>query len=164
MRHVWCILFAMSIGPSTHAQTTAPSPAQKYDPFADIAAGTYVPPPAPAPEKSGWFDWLQTKGQRAEKANARGEACLKRRDYRTAVAAFSEAVAAQPGVARYHFKLGVALGNAGVLDQAADEFRTTLKLDPAFPDARKNLAKATSRIEHDRAEAAAAALAARFDR
>lgn len=135
------------------------------NPFADIVARQEPTPApsAPAPA-SGWLGWFQTKSQRAEQASGRGETCLAQRNTRCAVTAFSEAIAAQPSMAKYHYKLGVALGRAGVPDQAADEFRAALKLDPALPDARRCLALATRLIEDRKAEAAAAALAARFDR
>lgn len=86
-------------------------------------------------------------GVSAKDANERGRGAMARSDYRAAIAAYSEAVAAEPSIAKHHYNLGLALGHSGYHAQAAEEFRAALSLDPTFPNARRGLEVSLRAVE-----------------
>lgn len=110
---------------------------------------------------------LYESSQVGARADAQGKECLKRsrtkENLACAVAAFSEAVKHEPDNPKYRYNLGVALGRSRMFAQAADEFREALRLNPAFPNARRNLEIYLRAVENDRAGRVADELAARFD-
>src|SRR6185436_18572318 len=61
------------------------------------------------------------------------------RRFSDAVAAFRQAVAAQPDSLPAHFNLGAALSQTGDLPGAIAQFEEVLRLDPNHPDAHYNL-------------------------
>jgi len=69
---------------------------------------------------------------------------LMKREGRQAeeVAAFGEAVRAEPGWAAGHRDLGLALIEAGEAESGRDELRNALRIDPGLADARLDLAEA----------------------
>jgi predicted membrane-bound spermidine synthase len=71
-----------------------------------------------------------------------GTLLLEQRRFAEAADCFRAAVDAMPGSAAVHNDLGVALASLGELGQATDHFRRAVTLDPAFGEARRNLASA----------------------
>lgn len=69
----------------------------------------------------------------------RGRTALEARRFSEAVAAFRQAVAAQPDSIPAHFNLGAALSQTGDLPGAVAQFEEVLRLDPNHPDAHYNL-------------------------
>jgi predicted membrane-bound spermidine synthase len=69
-----------------------------------------------------------------------GSAALDRRAYAEAADHFRAALEALPESATVHNNLGVALASMGQIDQAAVHFRRAVALEPAFDEARNNLA------------------------
>jgi tetratricopeptide (TPR) repeat protein len=88
----------------------------------------------------------------AARAHADGVTRFQRGDYRGAINYFSAAVAAAPTNPKYHYNLGSALARAGAIDQAATEWRETLRLDPTYREARTSLQWASDTLEAQRAE------------
>lgn len=70
----------------------------------------------------------------------RAVSLMQRGEWSSAAALLREVVAAVPGNARLHNALGIALSSAGEADDAADQFRRALELEPAYPSPLKNLA------------------------
>lgn len=69
----------------------------------------------------------------------RGRAALEARRFADAVAAFRQAIAAQPDSLPAHFNLGAALSQTGDLPGAVAQFEEVLRLDRNHPDAHYNL-------------------------
>lgn len=69
----------------------------------------------------------------------RGRTALEARRFSEAVAAFRQAVAAQPDSIPAHFNLGAALSQTGDLPGALAQFEEVLRLDPNHPNAHYNL-------------------------
>ena len=81
----------------------------------------------------------------AQATYQKGVAALQRGDLATARAAFEEVVRAVPTSPEGHNSLGWVLFAQGHPDEAISEYRTAIKLKPAFSQARINLANALSR-------------------
>ena len=56
-----------------------------------------------------------------------------------AVAPFERAVTQEPGNATFHYHLGMALAGAGERTRAKESLQMALKLQPAFPDAQREM-------------------------
>ena len=72
-----------------------------------------------------------------------GTLLLEQRRFAEAADCFRAAVDAMPDSAAAHNDLGIALASLGDLGQATDHFRRAVTLDPAFDEARRNLASAS---------------------
>ncbi len=79
---------------------------------------------------------------RARAAYERGLAAMTDRQRAEALSALQEAVAADPGVARYHDGLGLLLLDLGQLDQGIERFRKAIELEPKFADGHFHLGTA----------------------
>lgn len=72
-----------------------------------------------------------------------------------AIRLISRAVELDPGEADYHGNLGAVLLSEGRFDEAISELRIAIGIQPAYVDARTNLARALQRSgDHERAEIA----------
>jgi protein O-GlcNAc transferase len=70
---------------------------------------------------------------------AGAHACLQRGEYDAALAAFWQALKADPRLAAAWNGAGVCLRNLGRTDEAEDSFRAALRIDPALAEAQLNL-------------------------
>ena len=68
---------------------------------------------------------------------------LERRRFAEAADCLRAAVSAMPDSAGAHNDLGIALASLGDLSDATEHFRRAVALDPAFDEARRNLASAS---------------------
>ena len=71
---------------------------------------------------------------RARAAHERGLTALADRQRGEALVALQEAVALDPGDARYHDSLGLLLLDLGQVDQAMEQFKKALDVDPQLAD------------------------------
>ena len=94
--------------------------------------------------------------RQARKAFARGMKSAAARDYRSAAAAFAEAIAVDPAFSEAHGNLAVEYTWIGRFNLAVSEFQRALQLDPTTALHRANLAYALIRLDRD-AEAEAEA-------
>ena len=69
-----------------------------------------------------------------------GVICNIQGRYAEAVGLLRDAIAEQPGIAKFHSNLGNALRGLGRFDEAEAAYRQALSLDPRFGDAHANLA------------------------
>ena len=75
----------------------------------------------------------------------RGTDLLVGRSYPGAIDSFRAALTWNPESVEAHNNLGIALASLGRTDEAVAQFRQALAIEPAFEDARRNLALATRR-------------------
>ena len=75
----------------------------------------------------------------------RGTDLLVGRSYPGAIDSFRAALTWNPESVEAHNNLGIALASLGRTDEAVAQFRQALAIEPAFQDARRNLALATRR-------------------
>jgi spermidine synthase len=75
----------------------------------------------------------------------RGTDLLVARHYPEAINALRSALIWNDKSAEAHNNLGIALASTGRTDEAIDQFRLALRIDPEFDDAKRNLAMATRR-------------------
>jgi YaiO family outer membrane protein len=94
---------------------------------------------------AGFLLLLSTAAEAQQSSYDRGVAARLAGDAEAAVAALSEAVAAEPGNADAHLQLGLALLQAGRLDEAEASLRRTLALAPDYEDAHLALARLAER-------------------
>jgi tetratricopeptide (TPR) repeat protein len=78
--------------------------------------------------------------------DAAGKSALDRRDFRGAIEAFRQAVAAAPSDYAAHFNLGFAYTMAGQDSDAATEYKQVLELHPGVYEAQVNLANSLFRL------------------
>ena len=74
-----------------------------------------------------------------------GTDLLVARKYPDAIDEFNSALRWNSESVEAHNNLGIALASAGRMDEAVDQFKEALAIDPGFEDARRNLATATRR-------------------
>lgn len=98
-----------------------------------------------APAAAAFLLLVSTAAEAQRPAYERGVAARLAGDAEAAVAALSEAVAAEPGNADAHLQLGLALLQAGRLDEAETSLRRTLELAPDYDDAHLALARLAER-------------------
>ena len=79
---------------------------------------------------------------RARAAHERGLTALADRQRGEALVALQEAVALDPGDARYHDSLGLLLLDLGQVDQAMEQFKKALDVDPQLADSHFHLGTA----------------------
>ncbi len=70
----------------------------------------------------------------------------RNRDYRSAIAMWTDVVEKRPANARGHGNLGEALFEGGRIDDAVVSLRTALRLDPEYPEAYGNLGLALMKL------------------
>jgi spermidine synthase len=75
----------------------------------------------------------------------KGTDLLVARQYPEAINALRSALVWNDKSAEAHNNLGIALASTGSMNEAIDQFRLSLALDPEFDDAKRNLAMATRR-------------------
>jgi spermidine synthase len=75
----------------------------------------------------------------------KGTDLLVARQYPEAINALRSALVWNDKSAEAHNNLGIALASTGRMDEAIDQFRLALAIDPEFADAKRNLAMATRR-------------------
>ncbi|HEY3161179.1 MAG TPA: tetratricopeptide repeat protein [Vicinamibacterales bacterium] len=75
----------------------------------------------------------------------RGTDLLVGRHYPGAIDSFRAALTWNPESVQAHNNLGIALASLGRMDEAVAQFRQALAIEPAFEDAKRNLALATRR-------------------
>jgi tetratricopeptide (TPR) repeat protein len=75
----------------------------------------------------------------------KGTDLLVARQYPEAINALRSALIWNDKSAEAHNNLGIALASTGRMDEAIDQFRLALAIDPEFDDAKRNLAMATRR-------------------
>jgi tetratricopeptide (TPR) repeat protein len=75
----------------------------------------------------------------ASRLCAEGQAACERGRLDEGLSMLREAVALSPEVPRFHYKLGVALQDAGELGAAADAYRRAIGLDAGYAEAYNNL-------------------------
>jgi tetratricopeptide (TPR) repeat protein len=72
-----------------------------------------------------------------------GTDLLVARKYPNAIEEFNSALRWNSASVEAHNNLGIALASVGRMDEAVDQFKEALAIDPGFEDARRNLANAT---------------------
>jgi protein O-GlcNAc transferase len=82
---------------------------------------------------------LQSDPHHADTLHLLGVAALQRRKYDAAADLIAKAIAQNDKVPAFHVNLGNALREQGKLDEAANSYRTTLRLKPDHVDAHYNL-------------------------
>jgi tetratricopeptide (TPR) repeat protein len=75
----------------------------------------------------------------------KGTDLLVARQYPEAITELRTALAWNGDSAQAHNNLGIALASTGRMDEAIDQFKLALTIDPDFDDAKRNLAMATRR-------------------
>ncbi|MBX9687165.1 MAG: tetratricopeptide repeat protein [Candidatus Obscuribacterales bacterium] len=89
--------------------------------------------------------YIQQAGARQSQQNLRssvenGQALLNQHKFKEAATAFQQAISEQPNFAPSHFYLGYALAQMGQHQQAINEFKRALALDPSMKEATMNIA------------------------
>jgi tetratricopeptide (TPR) repeat protein len=79
----------------------------------------------------------------------RGRAALEAQRFSDAVAAFRQAIAAQPDSLPAHFNLGAALSQTGDLAGAIAQFEEVLRIDPNHPNVHYNLGLLLAQLDRD---------------
>lgn len=95
---------------------------------------------------------------RAKEWNERGLAAERARNFSVAQAAYAEAVRANPDSARYRTNLAHMLARNAFLQQAVDEYRAALRIDPGYTDASRGLEIVSRALAQRSAERTAAAV------
>lgn len=90
---------------------------------------------------------IACSGQRAEEANARGVELDQAGKYADAAHAFGKAVSLQPSVAKYHYNLGLVYARMNHFDEAEQQFRETLRIEPGHVNASRALSITVSSIQ-----------------
>lgn len=94
---------------------------------------------------------LACSGQRAERFNAEGRACLDSGNLRCALERFSAAVKVDPASGKYRYNLGLALARAGAYQQAIEELKVVVATDPTDIAARQTLDRVQAALDGQRA-------------
>lgn len=97
-----------------------------------------------APDANQVRSYIQQAGVRTGQQNLRslveqGQSLLNQHHFNEAAAAFQQAVQVQPDFAPAHFFLGYSLAQMGQCQQAINELKTTLNLDPNTKEAILNI-------------------------
>ncbi|HRZ37287.1 MAG TPA: tetratricopeptide repeat protein [Candidatus Paceibacterota bacterium] len=139
------------LGPLARETAAAPRPAQAALP---VAATPAVAPPKPEPPVFLRYTYLRPETPvsgdrvRAQEALTRGVQSHTAGRHDQAVAAYKQAVGADPSFFEAQYNLGVAAFDAGDWAEALAAFERALVLKPDDPDARLNFALSLDRADY----------------